>query len=70
VSSPGGHFESGDLIHDMVKFIPARVIMIQLGVASAGTRIFLFVPKELRFCLGKHPFSDSEAFWPHWRQFV
>lgn len=52
VSSPGGHVESGDLIHDMIKFIPAPVIMIGSGwVASAGTHIFLAVPKERRLCL-------------------
>lgn len=52
VSSPGGHVESGDLIHDMVRFIPAPVTMIGSGwVASAGTHIFLAVPKERRFCL-------------------
>ena len=37
VNSPGGHVESGDSIHDMVKFIKPRVIMIGSGwVASAG----------------------------------
>lgn len=52
VSSPGGHVESGDLIHDMVKFIPAPVYMIGSGwVASAGAIIFLAVPKERRLCL-------------------
>lgn len=52
VSSPGGHVESGDLIHDMVRFIPAPVVMIGSGwVASAGTHIFLAAPKERRFCL-------------------
>jgi len=52
VSSPGGHVESGDLIHDMIKFIPAPVYMIGSGwVASAGAIIFLAVPKERRLCL-------------------
>lgn len=52
VSSPGGHVESGDLIHDMVKFIPAPVYMIGSGwVASAGAIIFLAAPKERRLCL-------------------
>lgn len=52
VSSPGGHVESGDLIHDMVKFIPAPVYMIGSGwVASAGAIIYLAVPKERRLCL-------------------
>jgi len=52
VSSPGGHVESGDLIHDMIKFIPAPVYMIGSGwVASAGAIIFLAAPKERRLCL-------------------
>jgi len=61
VSSPGGHVESGDLIHDMVKFIPAPVIMIGSGwVASAGTHIFLAVPKERRLCLENTRFLIHE----------
>jgi len=52
VSSPGGHVESGDLIHDMIKFIPAPVYMIGSGwVASAGAIIFLAAPPERRLCL-------------------
>ena len=52
VSSPGGHVESGDAIHDMVRFVRAPVTMIGTGwVASAGTHIFLAVPKERRVCL-------------------
>lgn len=50
VSSPGGHVESGDAIHDMVKFIRAPVNMVGTGwVASAATHIYLAVPKERRF---------------------
>ena len=52
ISSPGGHVESGDAIHDMIKFIRAPVTMVGTGwVASAGTLIFLAVPKERRVCL-------------------
>ncbi len=52
VSSPGGHVESGDAIHDMMKFVSAPVTTIGSGwVASAGTHIFLAAPKERRFCL-------------------
>jgi ATP-dependent Clp protease, protease subunit len=52
VSSPGGHVESGDAIHDMIRFVRAPVTMIGTGwVASAGTHIFLAAPKERRFCL-------------------
>jgi ATP-dependent Clp protease protease subunit len=52
VSSPGGHVESGDAIHDMIRFIRAPVTTIGTGwVASAGTHIFLAAPKERRLCL-------------------
>jgi ATP-dependent Clp protease, protease subunit len=52
VSSPGGHVESGDSIHDMVRFVRAPVTTIGSGwVASAGTHVFLAAPKERRVCL-------------------
>ena len=52
VNSPGGHVESGDTIHDMIRFVGNRVKMIGTGwVASAGARIFLGAKKENRFCL-------------------
>ena len=52
ISSPGGHVESGDAIHDMIKFIRSPVTTIGSGwVASAGTHIFLAAPKERRLCL-------------------
>ena len=52
VSSPGGHVESGDMIHDMVKFVPAPVKMLGTGwVASAGALIYASAKKENRFCL-------------------
>lgn len=52
VSSPGGHLESGDAIHDMLRFISAPVNMIGTGwVGSAATHLYLGVPRERRFCL-------------------
>ena len=52
VNSPGGHVESGDTIHDMIRFVGNRVKMIGTGwVASAGAHIFLGAQKENRFCL-------------------
>ncbi|MEO1985494.1 MAG: ATP-dependent Clp protease proteolytic subunit [Martelella sp.] len=52
VNSPGGHVESGDSIHDLVKFIKPRVVMIGSGwVASAGALIYAAAPKEDRICL-------------------
>ncbi|MFL6773785.1 MAG: ATP-dependent Clp protease proteolytic subunit, partial [Sphingomicrobium sp.] len=54
INSPGGHVESGDTIHDMVRFIrnDVRINMIGTGwVASAGAHIFLAGAKDRRFCL-------------------
>jgi ATP-dependent Clp protease protease subunit len=52
ISSPGGHVESGDAIHDMIRFVRAPVTTVGTGwVASAGTHIFLAPPKERRLCL-------------------
>ena len=52
VNSQGGHVESGDTIHDLVRFIKPRVRMIGTGwVASAGALIYVAVPREQRFCL-------------------
>jgi ATP-dependent Clp protease, protease subunit len=51
ISSPGGHVESGDMIHDIIRFVDAPVQMIGTGwVASAGALIFVAVPRERRFC--------------------
>jgi ATP-dependent Clp protease, protease subunit len=54
INSPGGHVESGDTIHDMVRFIrnDVRINMIGTGwVASAGAHIYLAAEKDRRFCL-------------------
>ena len=52
VSSPGGHVESGDMIHDMVKFVPAPVKILGTGwVASAGALIYASAQRENRFCM-------------------
>jgi ATP-dependent Clp protease, protease subunit len=52
VSSPGGHLESGDAIHDIVRFITAPVNMIGTGwVGSAATHLYLAAPRERRYCL-------------------
>jgi ATP-dependent Clp protease, protease subunit len=52
ISSPGGHVESGDAIHDMIRFVRAPVTTVGTGwVASAGVHIFLAAPKERRVCL-------------------
>lgn len=52
ISSPGGHVESGDMVHDMIKFITPTVRTIGSGwVASAGALIFIGAQKKNRFCL-------------------
>ena len=52
INSPGGHVESGDTIHDMIRFCGPKVKVIGTGwVASAGASIFLGAAKENRFCL-------------------
>ena len=52
ISSPGGHVESGDAIHDIIRFVRAPVTTVGTGwVASAGTHVFLAAPKERRICL-------------------
>ena len=52
LNSQGGHVEAGDTIHDLVRFIRARVRMIGTGwVASAGALIYVAAPREQRFCL-------------------
>jgi len=52
INSPGGHVESGDTIHDMIRFCGPRVKMIGTGwVASAGAHIFLGAERQNRFCL-------------------
>ena len=52
ISSPGGHVESGDMVHDMIKFITPKVRTIGSGwVASAGALIFIGAEKADRYCL-------------------
>jgi ATP-dependent Clp protease protease subunit len=54
VNSPGGHVESGDTIHDIIKFIDSTVPVRVIGtgwVASAGAHIYLAGTKSRRFCL-------------------
>src|SRR5262245_3661082 len=42
LNTPGGHVESGDTIHDVIRFCGPKVKMIGTGwVASIGAHIFL-----------------------------
>jgi ATP-dependent Clp protease protease subunit len=54
VNSPGGHVESGDTIHDIIRFVDSQAPIRIIGtgwVASAGAMIFLAGVKQRRFCL-------------------
>jgi ATP-dependent Clp protease protease subunit len=54
VNSPGGHVESGDTIHDMIRFVDAVAPVRIVGtgwVASAGALIFLAGNRKRRVCL-------------------
>lgn len=52
INTQGGHVEAGDTIHDMIKFIKPRVIVIGTGwVASAGITIYLAADKKDRYSL-------------------
>lgn len=54
VNSPGGHVESGDTIHDVLRFVAhdTPIRMIGTGwVASAGALIYLAIEKQHRVCL-------------------
>ncbi len=52
INSQGGHVEAGDTIHDMIKFVKPKVMIIGTGwVASAGITIYLAADKENRYSL-------------------
>ena len=52
INSPGGHVESSDTIHDMIRFCGSMVKVVGTGwVASAGAHIYLAAEKENRYCL-------------------
>lgn len=52
IHSQGGHVEAGDTIHDMIRFIRAKVVMIGTGwVASAGALIYAAAQKGNRLAL-------------------
>jgi ATP-dependent Clp protease protease subunit len=52
LNSPGGHVESGDTIHDVIRFIEPEVKIVGSGwVASAGALIFCAVEQSRRIAL-------------------
>ena len=71
VNSPGGHVESGDTIHDMIRFVDAvaPVRMIGTGwVASAGALIFRRRPQRPSVLPSQHAVpaapADGRRAWP------
>jgi len=61
LSSPGGHVESGDAIHDVIRFIEPAVKIIGTGwVASAGALIYVATPHEHRYALPNTRFMLHE----------
>ena len=61
ITSPGGHVESGDSVHDVIRFIEPEVQVIGSGwVASAGALIFAATPRALRFALPNTRFMLHE----------
>ena len=73
ISSPGGHVESGDMVHDMIRFIRPKVRTIGSGwVASAGALIYVGAQKENRIAYQTRAFccinpamelEDRPAIW-------
>jgi ATP-dependent Clp protease, protease subunit len=61
ISSQGGHVESGDVIHDVIRFIEPDVRVIGAGwVASAGALIYVAAKREHRFALPNTRFMLHE----------
>jgi ATP-dependent Clp protease protease subunit len=61
LSSPGGHVESGDAIHDVIRFIEPVVKVVGAGwVASAGALIYVATPAEHRYALPNTRFMLHE----------
>lgn len=61
INSPGGHVESGDSIHDVIRFIDADVHVLGSGwVASAGALIFAAARREHRYALPNTRFMLHE----------
>ncbi|MEW6167003.1 MAG: ATP-dependent Clp protease proteolytic subunit [Pseudomonadota bacterium] len=52
INSQGGHVESGDTIHDMIRFVKPAVRIVGTGwVASAGALIYAAAKRENRLSL-------------------
>lgn len=52
INSPGGHVESGDTMHDVVRWLDAEVHAIATGwCASAGALVFAGAKRENRLAL-------------------
>ncbi len=66
VSSPGGHVESGDSIHDMMKFVKPKVWTIGTGwVASAGALIYVARSQGASSLPAEYPLPASPTVGRH-----
>ena len=64
VNSPGGHVESGDTIHDIVKFVRSSVPIYMIGtgwVASAGALIYAAGEKKAAFLSTEYALPAASA---------
>lgn len=52
INSPGGHVEAGDTLHDVIRFIGTKVLVVGTGwVASAAALVYVAADREQRFAL-------------------
>lgn len=52
INSPGGHVEAGDTLHDVIRFIGPKVLVVGTGwVASAAALVYVAAERERRFAL-------------------
>lgn len=52
INSPGGHVEAGDTLHDVIRFITPKVLVVGTGwVASAAALVYVAAEREDRFAL-------------------
>jgi len=66
INSPGGHVESGDTIHDMVRFIdstaPVRMVVHRLGCECGGDDLSRRT-QGAALCAAEHAFHAAPAAW-------
>ena len=62
VSSPGGHVESGDMVHDLMKFIKPEVRVIGSGLGGQRGRVDIhWRGKRKPFLPAQYPFLAAST---------